>query len=95
MASVNSRSELFPNRAFTPPDSVFAMDNDHDPEIQARMPLRHHSSYENMNGKVITDDTHHYEDPVRLKAQFSTSRGRPIPEQIEQQKTKKEDQRNL
>ena len=24
--------------------------------------------------------THHYEDPVRLKAQFSTSRGRPIPE---------------
>ena len=80
MASVNSRSELFPNRAFTPPDSVFAMDDDHDPEFQARMPLRHHSSYENMNGKVITDDTHHYEDPVRLKAQISTSRGRPIPE---------------
>ena len=80
MASVNSRSELFPNRAFTPPDSVFAIDDDHDPEFQARMPLRHHSSYENMNGKVITDDTHHYEDPVRLKVQISTSRGRPIPE---------------
>ncbi|CAH3192891.1 unnamed protein product [Porites evermanni] len=54
MDSVNSRSELFPNRAFTPPDSVFAMDDDHDPEFQARMPLRHHSPYVRLKARIST-----------------------------------------
>ena len=85
MASVNSRAELFPNRAFTPTgsDEIFTMDDD--PEFQAKMPLRprHQSSYENMNGRAFEDDTHQYEDPTRLKAEVlqSPNRGRPpIPE---------------
>lgn len=82
MASVNSRAELFPNRAFTPTGSDDMMDDD--PEFQAKMPLRprHHSSYENMSDRVFTDDTHQYEDPSRLKGEVfrSPNRGRPLPE---------------
>ena len=82
MASVNSRAELFPNRAFTPTGSDDMMMDD-DPEFQAKMPLRprHHSSYENMNGRVFTDDAHQYEDPSRLKDEVfrSSNRGRPLP----------------
>ena len=83
MASVNSRAELFPNRAFTPTGSDDLMIDD-DPEFQAKMPLsrRHHSSYENMNGKVYMDDSHEYEDPSRLKDEVfrSRNRGRPLPD---------------
>ena len=83
MASVNSRAELFPNRAFTPTGSDDLMMDD-DPEFQAKMPLspRHHSSYENMNGKVYMDESHEYEDPSRLKDEVfrSRNRGRPLPD---------------
>lgn len=83
MASVNSRAELFPNRAFTPTGSDDLMMDD-DPEFEAKMPLspRHHSSYENMNGKVYMDDSHEYEDPSRLKDEVfrSRNRGRPLPD---------------
>lgn len=83
MASVNSRAELFPNRAFSPTGSDDLM-MDEDPEFQARMPLkpRHHSSYENMNGRSFTDDlSHQYEDPAKLKDEVfeKQSRGRPLP----------------
>lgn len=92
MASVNSRAELFPNRAFTPTGSDEMMMDD-DPELQARMPLRprHHSSYENMNGRVFTDDTHEYEDPGRLKAEVfhSPNRGRPLPDPIKPSNNKR------
>lgn len=83
MASVNSRAELVPNRAYSPTGSD-EMIMDDDPEFQAKMPLRprHHSSYENMNGQVYTDDTHQYEDPGRPKTEAfrSPNRGRPLPE---------------
>lgn len=77
MASVNSRAELFPNRAFTPTGSDDLMMDD-DPEFQARMPLRHHSSYENMNGRSFTDD-HQYEDPGKLANEVfcGQNRGKP------------------
>ena len=83
MASVNSRAELFPNRAFSPTGSDDLM-MDEDPEFQVRMPLksRHHSSYENMNGQSFTDDlSHQYEDPAKLKDEVfqKQSRGRPVP----------------
>lgn len=83
MASVNSRAELFPNRAFSPTGSDDLM-MDEDPEFQVRMPLkpRHHSSYENMNGQSFTDDLgHQYEDPAKLKDEVfqKQSRGRPVP----------------
>lgn len=83
MASVNSRAELFPNRAFSPTGSDDLM-MDEDPEFQARMPLkpRHHSSYENMNDRSFTDDlSHQYEDPAKLKDEVfqKQSRGRPLP----------------
>ena len=90
MASVNSRADLFPNRAFTPiSGSDEAMEED--PEWQARMPLkpRHHSSYENMNGQggqgFVDDPNHQYEDPGRLTQQSSFRGGgggrgqRPLP----------------
>ena len=80
MASVNSRAELFPNRAFTPTSDDFIMDDD--PEFQARIPLRHHSSYENMNGRSFTDEpSHQYEDPSKLANEVfhSQSGGRPPP----------------
>ena len=81
MASVNSRAELFPNRAFSPTGSDDLM-MEEDPEFQARMPLkpRHHSSYENMNGRSFTDDlSHQYEDPAKLKDEVfqKQNRGRP------------------
>lgn len=55
---------------------------DEDPEVQARMPLkpRHHSSYENMNGRSFTDDSsHQYEDPGKLTDEVFRvqNRGRP------------------
>lgn len=83
MASVNSRAELFPNRAYSPTGSDDLM-IDEDPEFQARMPLKtgHHSSYENMNGRSYTDDlSHQYEDPAKLKDEVfqKQSRGRPLP----------------
>ena len=83
MASVNSRAELFPNKAFSPTGSDDLM-MDEDPEFQARMPLkpRHNSSYENMNGRSFTDDlSHQYEDPAKLKDEVfeKQSRGRPLP----------------
>ena len=61
--------KLFLNRAFSPTGSDDLM-TDKDPEFQARMPLmlRHHSSYENMNGQSFTDDlSHQYEDPAILE----------------------------
>lgn len=83
MASVNSRAELFPNRAYSPTGSD-DLTMDEDPEIQIRMPLkpRHQSSYENMNGRGFTDDLgHQYEDPAKLKDEVfqKQSRGRPLP----------------
>ena len=81
MASVNSRAELFPNRAYSPTGSDDLM-MDEDPEFQATMPLklRHNSSYENMNGRSFTDD-HQYEDPAKLKDEVfqKQSRGKPLP----------------
>ena len=83
MASVNSRSELIPNRAFTPTGSeTLIMDDNLD--FEAKMPLtpkRHHSSYEPMNGHRFVDDTHQYEDPSKLRDEVfrSSNRGKPIP----------------
>lgn len=83
MASVNSRSELIPNRAFTPTGSeTLIMDDNLD--FEAEMPLtpkRHHSSYEPMNGHRFVDDTHQYEDPSKLRDEVfrSSNRGKPIP----------------
>lgn len=83
MASVNSRSELIPNRAFTPTGSEkLIMDDDLD--FEAKIPLtpkRHHSSYEPMNGHPFVDDTHQYEDPSKLRDEVfrSSNRGKPIP----------------
>lgn len=93
MASVNSRAELFPNRAFSPTGSDDLMMDD-DPEFQARMPLkpRHHSSYENMNGRSFTDDlSHQYEDPAKLKDEVfqKQNRGRPPPAPSRSGKRKK------
>ena len=92
MASVNSRAELFPNRAFSPTGSDDLM-MDEDPEFQASMPLkpkRHHSSYENMNGRSYTDD-HQYEDPAKLKDEVfqKQGRGRPLPAPSRSGKRKK------
>ena len=93
MASVNSRAELFPNRAFTPTGSDDMMMDD-DPEFQVKMPFspRHQSSYENMNGKVFMDNSHEYEDPSKLKDEVFRSinnRGRPLPESIKSGNKKK------
>ncbi|XP_068704740.1 uncharacterized protein [Montipora foliosa] len=79
-ASVNSRAELIPNRAFTPTGSDKLLMMDDDPDFQAKMPLtpkRHHSSYEDMNGHRFADDTHQYEDPGKLRD--AICRGKPAP----------------
>ena len=68
MASVvNSRTELFPNRAYSRTNDDLVMD--YDPECQATTPLKpRQDSYENMNGRCFTDDpSHHYEDPSNIK----------------------------
>lgn len=79
MASVNSRAELFPNRAYSPTGSDDLMMDD-DPEFQARVPLRHHSSYENMNGRSFTDDSsHQYEDPGKLANEVFRRQSREKP----------------
>ena len=82
MASVNSRGELFPNRAYSPTGSD-EMKMDDDPEFQRKMPLRprHQSDHENSNVQVFTgDDTHQYEDPGGLKTEVFRSLNRPVPE---------------
>lgn len=101
MASVNSRAELVPNRAYSPTGSDDLMMDD-DPEIQARMPLkprpRHHSSYENMNDRCFTDDSsHQYEDPAKLANEVfhSQNRGRPalpVPSNNNKRPRKKENE---
>lgn len=90
MASVNSRAELIPNRAFTPTGSDELMMMDDEPDFQAKMPLtpkRHHSSYENMNGHRFADDTHQYEDPGKLRD--AVFRGRPAPPEPKKSGTKR------
>ena len=81
MASINSRAELIPNRAFTPTGSdEMIMDDDLDFEVKMPLtPKRHHSSYEPMNGHGM-DDTHQYEDPSKLRDEVfrSSNRGKPI-----------------
>ena len=80
MASVNSRAELVPNRAYSPTSDDFMMD--YDPECQATTPLKpRQDSYENMNGRRFADDpSHHYEDPRKLKDEvFHRQDRRPHP----------------
>lgn len=80
MASVNSRAELVPNRAYSPTSDDFMMD--YDLECQATTPLKsRQDSYENMNGRRFADDpSHHYEDPSKLKDEvFHRQDRRPHP----------------
>ena len=81
MASVNSRAELVPNRAFTPTNEDFMMD--YELECRATTPLKTRlDSYENMNGRRFVDDpSHQYEDPSKLADEVfqSQGRGRPHP----------------
>ncbi|PFX28246.1 hypothetical protein AWC38_SpisGene25839 [Stylophora pistillata] len=80
MASVNSRAELVPNRAYSPTSDDFMMD--YDPEFFFFFSLKpRQDSYENMNGRLFFFFfSHHYEDPRKLKDEvFHRQDRRPHP----------------